>query len=38
MWLEKPPASVPRGTRKVRRLYTEEQLFTALVRMVSPRG
>lgn len=33
MWLEKPPASVPRSSTKVRKLYTEEQLFVGLVRM-----
>ncbi|MBS2026900.1 MAG: hypothetical protein JST54_03260 [Deltaproteobacteria bacterium] len=35
-WLEKPPASVRPGAR-ARRLYTEDQLFTALVRMTPPR-
>jgi len=35
-WLEKPPSSVQPGAR-ARRLYTEDQLFTALVRMTPPR-
>jgi len=35
MWLEKPPASIPRVAtgRRIRRVYTEEQLFVGLVRM-----
>ena len=33
MWLEKPPASVPRTKSRVRKLYTEAQLFVGLVRM-----
>jgi hypothetical protein len=40
MWLEKPPSSYPtgsRGGRAARKLYTEEQLFTGLVRMVTAR-
>lgn len=33
MWLEKPPASVPRSKTRVRKLYTEAQLFVGLARM-----
>ena len=37
MWLEKPPASVAQSSR-ARRLYTEDQLFVGLRRMLSPAG
>jgi len=34
-WLERPPATHARG--RSRRLYTEEQLYTVTVQMVTPR-
>lgn len=37
MWLERPPASIERDSTRVRRVYTEEQLFVGLMRMTSPR-
>jgi hypothetical protein len=37
MWLERPPASIPRGSTRVRRVYAEDQLYVGLVRMVDPR-
>jgi hypothetical protein len=35
MWLEKPPSSFPQGvtSKRLRRVYTEEQLFVGLMRM-----
>ena len=36
-WLERPGAYFMPGHGKVRRMYTEEQLFLATVRMVTPR-
>lgn len=35
-WLERPGAYLLEGSGKVRRLYTEAQLFLATVRMVTP--
>lgn len=37
MWLEKPPASIERASRRARRVYTEEQLFLGLMRMTGAR-
>ncbi len=38
-WLERPPSSYPvrkEGNKRVRHLYTEEQLFIGLARMITP--